>query len=211
MFTGIIELIGTVKSIRPLKQGYELSIDSGMDLKGDKVGDSIAADGVCLTATAIDGERFTAAASAETVSRSTLGDLKPGAKVNLERALTLSSRLGGHIVLGHVDCVGAVVQKAQAGESLCMSIRYDRKYSKYLIEKGSVTVDGISLTVNRIEGDVFEVNIIPHTASSVTLTLYGPGDRVNLEFDVIGKYVERLLSRENDASLESLLKKQGYI
>jgi riboflavin synthase len=211
MFTGIIESVGTVKSIRPLQQGYELSIDSGIDLSEDKAGDSIAVDGVCLTATAIEGKRFTAAASAETVSRSTLGDLKPGAKVNLERALTLSSRLGGHIVQGHVDCVGTIVQKANAGESLRVSIRYDRKFSKYIIEKGSITVDGISLTVNRIEGDVFEVNIIPHTARSVTLTLHGPGDRVNLEFDVIGKYVERLLNRDNDTSLDSLLKKQGYI
>lgn len=211
MFTGIIESLGTVKSIRPLKQGYELSIDSGIDLSNDKVGDSIAVDGVCLTATAIEGKRFTAAASGETVSRSTLGDLKPGARVNLERALTLSSRLGGHIVQGHVDCVGTIVRKAHAGESLRVSIRYDRKFSKYLIEKGSITVDGISLTVNSIEGDVFTVNIIPHTARSVTLTLRGPGDRVNLEFDVIGKYVERLLSREDDTSLESLLKKQGYV
>ncbi|HQG32474.1 MAG TPA: riboflavin synthase [Deltaproteobacteria bacterium] len=211
MFTGIIESVGTLKSIRPLKQGYELSIDSGIDLKGDKVGDSIAVNGVCLTATAIEGERFTAAASGETVSRSTLGDLKPGDKVNLERALTLSSRLGGHIVQGHVDCVGTILQKTQAGESIRVSIRYDRKFSKYLVEKGSVTVDGISLTVNEILGDVFTVNIIPHTARSVALTLRGPGDRVNLEFDVIGKYVERLLSREDDTSLESLLKKQGYI
>jgi len=107
--------------------------------------------------------------------------------------------------------VGTILQKTQAGESIRVSIRYDRKFSKYLVEKGSVTVDGISLTVNEILGDVFTVNIIPHTARSVALTLRGPGDRVNLEFDVIGKYVERLLSREDDTSLESLLKKQGYI
>lgn len=211
MFTGIIESIGTIKSIRSFLQGYELSIDAGIDLSRDSVGDSIAVDGVCLTATSIEGKHFTAAASAETVSRSTLGGLKQGAKVNLERALTLSSRLGGHIVQGHVDCVGTVLQKADVGESLRVSIRYDRKFSKYLVEKGSIAVDGISLTINRVEGDVFEVNIIPHTARSVTLTLKGPGDRVNLEFDVIGKYVERLLNRENDASLDALLKKQGYI
>jgi riboflavin synthase len=211
MFTGIIETMGTVQSIRPFMKGFELSIDSHMDLTADKVGDSIAVDGVCLTATAIEGTRFTVTASQETVSRSTLSGLKPGSKVNLERALTLSTRLGGHLVLGHVDAVGVIRGKGHAGESVRVTVQYDQKFSRYIIEKGSVAIDGISLTVNQVDPVAFEVNIIPHTAHSVTLTLKGPGDRVNLEFDVIGKYVERLLKKDDNTDLESLLKKHGYM
>jgi riboflavin synthase len=211
MFTGLIESMGRVLSSRPLKQGRELTVDAGFDLSSDRVGDSIAVDGVCLTATAIDGSRFTAVASAETVSRSTLGGLKPGSKVNIERAMLLSSRLGGHLVLGHVDCVGVIRVMEGVSESVRIGIRYDAKYSRYIIEKGSVAVDGISLTVNRVEGDLFEVNVIPHTAVSVTLTRKKPGDRVNLEFDLIGKYVERLMKQDDNTDLGALLKKQGYL
>jgi riboflavin synthase len=211
MFTGIIVTMGTVRSIRPYMQGYELTVDAHMDLSTDKVGDSIAVDGVCLTATVIDGTRFTATASQETVTRSTLGSLKPGSKVNLERALTLSTRLGGHLVLGHVDTVGNIRGKGRSGESTRVTVQFDPKFSRYIIEKGSIAIDGVSLTVNQVENDAFEVNIIPHTSQSVTLTLKGPGDRVNLEFDVIGKYVERLLKKDDNTNLESLLKKHGFI
>ena len=211
MFTGIIESVGTVVSLRPYQRGFELCVDAGMDLSQDRTGDSIAVDGVCLTATSIDVRRFTSTASAETVSRSTLSTLKPGSKVNLERALTLSTRLGGHLVLGNVDTVGTILGMDRAGESIRIGIRYDRRFSRYLIEKGSIAVDGISLTVNRLQGNVFEVNIIPFTQGSVALTLKRPDDRVNLEFDVIGKYVERLLNGRGGASLEELLKKQGYV
>ncbi|HNY65773.1 MAG TPA: riboflavin synthase [Deltaproteobacteria bacterium] len=211
MFTGIIESMGTVLSIRPFMKGYELTVDAHVDLSGDKVGDSIAVDGVCLTATAIEGTRFTATFSEETVSRTTLSGLKPGAKVNLERALTLSTRLGGHLVLGHVDTVGVIRSKGRTGESTRVTVQFEPKFSRYVIEKGSIAIDGISLTVNQVHSDAFEVNIIPHTALSVTLTLKGPGDRVNLEFDVIGKYVERLLKKDDNTDLESLLKKHGYM
>lgn len=211
MFTGIIESVGAVVSVRPYQQGYELYVEAGMDLSADRTGDSIAVDGICLTATSINGTRFVATASAETVSRSTLSALKPGSKVNLERALTLSTRLGGHLVLGHVDAVGTIRRRDSVGESIRIGIQYDKRFSRYLIEKGSIAIDGISLTVNELSGDVFEVNVIPFTARSVSLTLKKPGDRVNLEFDVIGKYVERLLSRESSTSLEELLKKQGYL
>jgi riboflavin synthase len=211
MFTGIIETMGTVQSIRPFMKGFELSIDAYMDLSNDKVGDSIAVDGVCLTATEISGTRFIATASQETVSRSTLSGLKPGSKVNLERALTLSTRLGGHLVLGHVDTVGVIRSKGHAGESVRVAVQFDGKFSRYIIEKGSIAIDGISLTVNQVENDAFEVNIIPFTANSVALTLKGPGDRVNLEFDIIGKYVERLLKKDNNTDLGSLLKKHGFM
>ncbi|HOO45419.1 MAG TPA: riboflavin synthase [Deltaproteobacteria bacterium] len=211
MFTGLIESVGQVKGIRPFEKGFEIDIDAGLDLSGDAVGDSIAVDGVCLTATRISKGSFTATASAETVSRSTLGRLKPGSKVNIERAMTLNSRLGGHLVLGHVDTVGTIASTAKLGESIRLKVQYDKAFSRYIIEKGSIAVDGISLTVNRLYPDAFEVNIIPHTAETVSLTLKGPGDRVNLEFDVIGKYVERLLNREENTNLEELLKEQGFI
>jgi len=211
MFTGLIESMGTIVSMKPQKQGFILSVDAGFDLSKDAVGDSIAVDGVCLTATSITKNVFTAAASAETVSRSTLGGLRPGSRVNIERAMTLSTRLGGHLVLGHVDCVGTIGSLSEVSGSMRMSVRFDKKFSRYVIEKGSIAIDGISLTVNRIEQDTFEVNIIPHTATSVTLTHKRPGDRVNLEFDVIGKYVEKLLGKQEGEGLETLLKKQGFI
>ncbi|MBN2297061.1 MAG: riboflavin synthase [Deltaproteobacteria bacterium] len=211
MFTGLIESIGRVKSIRPFEKGFDIDIEAGLDLSGDVLGDSIAVDGVCLTATKISAGSFTATASAETVSRSTLGSLRPGSKVNIERAMTLNSRLGGHLVLGHVDTVGVILNINNLGESIRLKVNFDRAFSRYIIEKGSIAVDGISLTINRLFPDAFEVNIIPYTAQTVSLTLKGPGDRVNLEFDVIGKYVERLLNKDNNTNLEELLKKQGFI
>ncbi|MCD6571578.1 MAG: riboflavin synthase [Deltaproteobacteria bacterium] len=211
MFTGIIEVIGNVILIQPRGGGLYIDIDSGLDLKEDHVGDSIAIDGVCLTITHIKGRIFTATASGETISRSTLGHLKPGAKVNIERALKLSSRLGGHLVLGHVDTTSTILGSDRAGQSICIRISLDKAYSKYVIEKGSIAVDGISLTVNQVKESYFEVNIIPYTALAATLTLKGPGDRVNIEFDIIGKYVERLIGKETDNNLEDILKRQGFI
>jgi riboflavin synthase len=213
MFTGIIEAIGELLAIKPQQMGVELEIESGLDLTHDSLGDSIAVDGVCLTMTAKKGGRFTALASAETIQRSSLGQLKPGAKVNLERALTLSTRLGGHMVLGHVDTVSSIREKAMAGESLRLVIELPHEYARYVIEKGSIAVDGVSLTVNAINAQTFVLNIIPYTLVSTALTLKGPGARVNLEFDVIGKYVERLLKQDapRDKAWEELLKKQGYM
>ena len=211
MFTGLIESVGTITGIRPVERGYDLDIDTGFALSEDDLGDSIAVDGVCLTVTKMKGAVFTATASAETISRSTLGRLRPGAQVNIERALTLSARLGGHLVLGHVDTVGVVASIRTVGESIQLKIQFEQAFSRYIIEKGSIAVSGVSLTINRIYPDAFEVNIIPYTANTVSLTLKKPGDRVNLEFDVIGKYVEKLLQRDNNTSLEDLLKKQGFV
>ncbi|MEA3222711.1 MAG: riboflavin synthase [Thermodesulfobacteriota bacterium] len=209
MFTGIIEAIGKVMLIQPRGGDLYIDIDSGLDLEEDHVGDSIAIDGVCLTITRIKGEIFTATASGETISRSTFGYLKPGAKVNIERALKLSSRLGGHLVLGHVDTTSAILQRDRAGQSIRIRISLDKSFSKYVIEKGSIAVDGISLTVNQVKEGYFETNIIPYTTLATTLTLKGPGDRVNIEFDIIGKYVERLINKDTDRDLEDLLKRQG--
>lgn len=211
MFTGIIESVGTVIGMKPFSNGFVLEVDSGLDLVKDAVGDSVAVDGICLTATKITGSRFTAIASGETINRSTLGSLKTGSKVNIERALTLSARLGGHIVLGHVDCVARIREKRASGESIRFRIDLDRAYSKYVIEKGSIAVDGISLTVNSISNDAFELNIIPFTLESTSLTLKTSNDRVNLEFDVIGKYVQRMMEDKGGATLGDLLKQNGFI
>jgi len=211
MFTGIVESVGKVLGLKPNASGYNIEIETGLDLKDDKIGDSIAVDGVCLTATTISGSKFTAAASKETVMRSTIGSLKAGSRVNIERALMLSSRLGGHLVLGHVDCVGRIRAKNKSGESVRYDIEFDKKYFMYIIEKGSIAVDGISLTVNTVAADAFGLNIIPHTLESTSLTLKNPGDRVNLEFDIIGKYVEKLTQNRGGSSLGDLLKQNGFI
>lgn len=211
MFTGIIESVGRIVSRRPQGRGLEIGIDTGLDLSGDAVGDSVAVDGVCLTITGKTGSVFTADASAETVSRSTLGGLRPGARVNIERALTLSSRLGGHIVLGHVDTVGRILSKDAAGESVCLRVGFEKTLARYVVGKGSIAIDGVSLTVNDIYADAFSVNIIPHTARSTSLTPKRAGDRVNLEFDVLGKYVEHLLNKDRNTSLKDLLAQQGFL
>jgi riboflavin synthase len=211
MFTGIIEALGTLKAIRPGGTDVELDIDAGFDLSQDQLGDSIAVSGVCLTVTRKAGTVFPARPSAETLKRTILGELKPGAKVHVERALTLCSRLGGHLVQGHVDTVATVVGRQQVGGSLRLKFNLENQYQKYVIEKGSIAVSGVSLTVNAIDANSFEVNLIPHTADCTSLTLLKPGDRVNLEFDVIGKYVEKLLRPGSNASLETLLKNQGFM
>lgn len=211
MFTGIIESVGRIVSRRARGRGYEVEIDAGLDLSADAVGDSVAVDGVCLTMTRKKGSVFAADASAETVSRSTLGDMRPGTRVNIERALTLSSRLGGHIVLGHVDTVGRILARDPAGESVRIRVAFDGSFARYVVEKGSIAVDGVSLTVNEVFADSLSVNIIPHTAQSTSLTLKSTGDRVNLEFDVLGKYVENLLNKDKGTSLKDLLAKQGFL
>ncbi len=211
MFTGIIESVGKILSKETHGQGVVLKIDTGLDLSGDAIGESVAVDGVCLTITKMQGSVFYAHASAETITRSTLGDIRPGAGVNIERALTLSSRLGGHIVLGHVDTVGKILQKDLAGESMRIKVGFDRTYAKYVIEKGSVAIDGVSLTINDVYKDALIVNIIEHTAQSTSLTPKSPGDRVNLEFDVLGKYVESLLIKGTGTSLKDLLTEQGFL
>jgi riboflavin synthase len=211
MFTGIIESVGKILSKEPHGHGFVVKIDAGIDLSGNAIGESVAVDGVCLTVTKMKGSVFFANASAETIMRSTLGEARPGAKVNIERALTLSSRLGGHIVLGHVDTVGKILQKDLAGESVLVKVGFERAYARYVIEKGSIAVDGVSLTINDVYKDALRVNIIEHTAKSTSLTPKSPGDRVNLEFDVLGKYVESLLNKGTGMSLKDLLTEQGFL
>jgi riboflavin synthase len=213
MFTGIIEARGKIKGIEPGGAFVRIRISSDLDLTDVKEGDSISVNGACLTATAIDSSRyeFTADVSPETLRVTTLGNMKAGAVVNLEKAMRLDSRLGGHLVAGHVDCVGQVVEKRPAGVGFLMGFLVDSE--RYLIEKGSVAVDGVSLTVNRVQGQRFWVMIIPHTALLTGLTEKKINDTVNVEFDLIGKYIEKFISArgEKGGVDEQTLREHGFI
>lgn len=199
MFTGLIQSVGTIRSIA--RGGARIAIDAGkLDLAQAALGDSIAVSGVCLTLVARLGRVFEADVSQETLARTTLGGLAPGARVNLEPALTPTSRLGGHLVSGHVDGVGTVAARTPAGSSVRFRIQVPAPLAKYIAEKGSICVDGVSLTVNAVDGAEFEVNIVPHTAQETTLDDWRPGVHVNLEVDLIARYLERLLLGEHAAA-----------
>lgn len=196
MFTGLIEGVGKVSGIRRSRNEMMVSIKPPCDTADCQIGESISVNGVCLTVTEIRDGSLSMDVSGETLSRSTLRLLKVGDSVNLERALRLTDRLGGHLVSGHVDGIGTIVRKDQSGQSCVIRIRIEQGISRYLIEKGSIAVDGISLTINACENDLFEVNIIPQTGAATTLLRKRTGDPVNIETDLIGKYVEKLFFRE---------------
>lgn len=193
MFTGIIEEMGQVVKIVALREAVELTIACRQSLVGMKIGDSIAVDGVCLTVTKMDGATFSALASAETLRCTSLGDRKVGDRVNLECPLTLEKKLSGHIVQGHVDGTAVIDSVVPEGESQMWRFRLPSVLAKYLVPKGSVAVDGISLTVVEAAKDYFTVAIIPKTLAATTLQDRRPGDRVNIEVDILGKYVYRYL------------------
>lgn len=193
MFTGIIEEQGTIVGVRPGRVSSVLIIKAPKVLEGTNIGDSIATNGVCLTVTKINGDSYEADVMAETLRRSNLGELRTGDKVNLERALTLSSRLGGHIVSGHIDGTGTIREMKREDNAVWVSIAAPDNILRYIIEKGSVAIDGISLTVAYVDGEVFKVSVIPHTGAETGLLDKTPGDTVNLENDLIGKYVEKLI------------------
>ena len=194
MFTGIIEELGRVRSIEQRGENAYIVIEARVVTEGTNHGDSIAVNGVCLTALDIHDDSFAADVSRETLLRSTLGNLKPGTRVNLERSVTPATRLGGHIVQGHVDARGEFVSVADHGESWTVRIGFPPEIARYLVFKGSVAVEGISLTIADLAADYFEIAIIPKTWEVTNLSRLKPGDSVNLEVDVIGKYVERLLA-----------------
>jgi riboflavin synthase len=196
MFTGIIEELGRVRSIEQRGENARIVVEAHTVTEDTKHGDSIAVNGVCLTALDIEKASFAADVSRETLSRSTLGGLKPGTPVNLERAVTPSMRLGGHIVQGHVDARGRLVSVVDLGESWTVRIEYPKEIARYLVFKGSVTVEGISLTIAELSDDYFEVAIIPKTWEVTNLSHLRPGDDVNLEVDIIAKYVERMMKKE---------------
>jgi riboflavin synthase len=192
MFTGIVAGIGRIVNAEPREKGLRLTIDAGrVSLDDVAIGDSIAVNGCCLTVIARDGQRFDVDVSQETID-CTAGLGGPG-EVNLEKSLTLAERLGGHLVTGHVDGVGQVVCFEPVGESYLLRVRAPAPLARYIARKGSITVQGVSLTVNRVDGEELEINLIPHTLAVTTLHALAPGARVNLEVDLVARYVERLL------------------
>jgi riboflavin synthase len=212
MFTGIIEEMGSVKTLRREAGAARLTISASTVLGGTALGDSICVNGVCLTVVDMGRSAFSADVANETLKVTNLGELQIGQKVNLERALQLSARIGGHLVTGHVDAVGRIREKRQEGNSWRVFIDAPETAHRTIIKKGSVAVDGISLTVADVDKTGFSIAMIPHTAKVTTLGFKSAGDSVNLETDIIGKYVERLLSGrvEGGVNLE-LLKKTGFM
>ena len=211
MFTGIIEELGTIRAIRRGASSAVLSIGAGTILDDLKVGDSVAVNGVCLTATQVDGGGFTADVMHETLDRSSLARLAPGDKVNLERAMAAGGRFGGHIVSGHIDATGTITDRRRDDNAVWYTVSAPGALLRYVVEKGSIAIDGISLTVAEITERDFSVSVIPHTAAVTVLGGKRPGDPVNLEADLIGKYVEKLLrpaqappARRSALSLEFL-------
>lgn len=222
MFTGIVEEMGSIVSVARGSRSAVLTVKADKVLKGSRVGDSIAVNGVCLTVTAIMAGQFTADVMAETLRRSSLGSLTRGSLVNLERAMAADGRFGGHIVAGHIDGTGTILSLTPEDNAVWVEIKTDQNILKYVIEKGSVAIDGISLTVARVGEQSFAVSVIPHTGTETTLLRKKAGDIVNLENDVIGKYVERLLhtgagaesaegktGRESSITMDFLIK-NGY-
>jgi len=217
MFTGIILAVGTIAAVHPRGGDYRLNINTGkLSLSGAALGDSIAVNGVCLTAVELNEYAFSADVSNETWSRTTLQQASSGKTVNLELALTPSSRLGGHIVSGHVDGIGIIQSKQTDGRSIRFSFKAPDDLAKYIAEKGSICIDGISLTVNQVDGALFSVNIVPHTLQETTLGNAEIGQSVNLEVDLLARYLERLMKGEAAAQCrsnitEALLQNSGFI
>ncbi len=191
MFTGIIEGLGTIGAIRPAGQGKRLTIEADYALDQTKIGDSIAVNGACLTVVKINGKKFEVDLSPETLAASTFDKARLGDRLNIERAMRLSDRIDGHLVSGHVDGIGVIKQREKLGNAIRVTIAVPEALSRYIIHKGSIAVDGISLTINACEPKSFTVSIILHTAEITTIGLKQNGDPVNIETDMIGKYVER--------------------
>ncbi len=216
MFTGIITAIGTITTLQARGGDVRLRVATGkLALHDVGLGDSIAVSGVCLTAVEVLGDGFRADVSRETLECTILGDIQPGALVNLEKALTPTTRLGGHLVSGHVDGIGIVTAWQPDGRSWRLRIQAPDALARYIAAKGSICVDGVSLTVNRVDGAAFELNIVPHTLTETTLAACQVGRRVNLEVDLIARYLERLLLGERAAHsssglTEALLREHGF-
>jgi len=218
MFTGIIESIGSIRALTPQGGDVRVHVATGkLDLGDVKLGDSIAVNGVCLTAVELPGDGFVADVSRETLDCTAFHQLKNGSRVNLEKALTPTTRLGGHLVSGHVDGVGEVVSREENARAVQFRIRAPKELAKYIAHKGSITVDGTSLTVNEVDGAEFELTIIPHTLGETIMDDYRPGRQVNLEVDLLARYLERLLLGEKAAISskggisESFLAENGYL
>lgn len=217
MFTGIIQATGEIARMEPRDGDMRLAIQCpALDMADVALGDSIAVNGVCLTVVTMDAQGFAADVSRESLERTTLGDLKTGSTVNLEKALTLQTRLGGHLVSGHVDGVGEIVARQSLARAEEFRVKAPTELAKYIAEKGSITVDGISLTINEVNGAEFRLTIVPHTLDVTTMQTFSVGQRVNLEVDVIARYLERLLLGEKAAEptasgiTEAFLAEHGF-
>ncbi len=206
MFTGIIEEKGIIKSIKKGAKSCVLTVDTKIIYQDLKVGDSVSTNGVCLTVTSINGKTFTADVMNETLQKTSLLELKTGGHVNLERAMALNARFGGHIVTGHIDGTGKIINIKKDDIAVWYTIKTSQKIMRYIVEKGSVTIDGISLTVAKTLADSFLVSVIPHTLSQTTLYEKREGSIVNIENDIIGKYVEKLSLPQGSITKEFLLK-----
>ncbi len=219
MFTGIIQAVGTLAKIEPRSGDYRLTIDTKKLTMSDvNLGDSIAVNGVCLTVVELLKQGFAADVSRETISLTTLASLTNGSRLNLEKALTLNTPLGGHLVSGHVDGIGTLLKRSEDARSICFSIEAPPELARYIAHKGSIAIDGTSLTVNSVNGSQFELNIIPHTLNKTIMDEYQAGKKINLEVDLIARYLERLLLGDQAAKptatsgvTEGFLAKHGFL
>ncbi|MBJ6724214.1 riboflavin synthase [Geomesophilobacter sediminis] len=214
MFTGLIETVGEIVSLERRGASGSLTVRAALPAAEIKLGDSIAINGACLTVVRLGGGTFTFDVSPETIDRTAFRNLKAGSPVNMERALKLSDRLDGHLVSGHVDCIATIVERREVSGNIVFTFRFPREFGKYIAAKGSIAIDGISLTVNTVEADCFTVNIIPHTAEKTNLVGKRAGDEVNIETDLICRYLERLLSgrsAEGEGVSLELLAKSGFL
>ncbi len=203
MFTGIVEEIGKMQSLKSHGEMTKLKIKAEKVIEDLELGDSIATNGVCLTVTEFDQNSFTADVMPETVKKTNLRNLKPGSKINLERAMTPTKRMGGHLVTGHIDGVGTLVEKKKDHQALIYTFNVSKALSRYMVEKGSIAIDGVSLTIIDVEEEWFSIGLIPHSADQTILGSANKGDEVNLEVDIIAKYVEKLLGKKEEVQDES--------
>ncbi len=215
MFTGLIEEVGTIRAVRKGKQSASITIGADLVLEDVKLGDSIAVNGICLTVTGFTKETFTVDAMPETMNRTNLDNLKIQDKVHVERAMKAGGRFGGHIVSGHIDGTGTICGFIKEDNATRIAVRVPSQLSKYIIEKGSITIDGVSLTITKVDDISFEVSIIPITGQETLLLRKKVGDKVNIECDVIGKYVEKLCATRNEEKVETMnedyLRLNGFI
>jgi riboflavin synthase len=211
MFTGIIKAVGRIEGLERREGDVRLSVRAdGLPWGEYEIGESISVNGVCLTAVALHADGFDTDVSIETLDVTALGALEAGSAVNLEPAISLGERLGGHLVSGHVDCTGKVLARDTDARSIRLAIEIPKEYARYVAKKGSVCVDGTSLTVNEVSGSVFELNIIPHTAEVTIIGDYAEGTVVNIEVDLLARYLERLIDRDGDGISLDFLKAHGY-
>lgn len=216
MFTGLIQALGQVRRREPRGGDMRLHLDAGgLEMSSVSLGDSIAVNGVCLTAVELDDRGFAADVSLESLERTTLKHLAAGSRVNLEKSLTLATPLGGHLVSGHVDGLGSVVERRQDGRSWRFAFRVPDRLARYVAEKGSVCIDGVSLTVNGVDGAVFDVNIVPHTMQATIINDYRIGSEVNIEVDLVARYLERLMlgdaaAQPGSGVTRKLLSRHGF-